>query len=93
MKKLKLDDGSKRKPLERRVFHVEDSWSFIVSQRKSDGTKLTIDELSKINKVLSRTRKECAEKELELRNTAGPASTPERHYPKSFTIQPKKEEE
>ncbi len=93
MKKFKDVDGFKKEPFGRRVAHVDDGWSYVVSNRKGDKEKLSLEQLAKQNRLLSITRKECADKELELRNAAGPSSTPERHYPKSFIIQPKKEED
>lgn len=93
MRKFKDIDGFKKDPFGKRVAHVDDGWSFVVSNRGTDKSKLSLEELARQNRILSLTRKQCAEKELELKNACGPSTTPDRHYPKSFIIQPKKETE
>lgn len=44
-----------------------------------------------VNKARARAAKEFREKEMELLNTSGPLSTPERHYPKSIFLKDEEE--
>lgn len=46
-----------------------------------------------VNAQLSKEQRRLYNKEVDLMNSIGPMSTPERHYPKSFTIKRKEDKD
>lgn len=46
-----------------------------------------------VNAQLSKEQRRLYAKEVDLMNSIGPMSTPERHYPKSFTIKRKEDKD
>lgn len=66
-------------------FNASASTSFYVSS--SNGKEVS----KEVNKKITENYKAARKKEVELYNSIGPNSTPERHYPKSFTITKKGE--
>lgn len=68
------------------AFHAKSHRSSYVSEVVKDG-KLDRE----LNKKITENIRTAKKKEIELYNQVGPSSTPERHYPKSFTITKKED--
>lgn len=64
-------------------FHASTPASFYVSSDKEVSRE--------VNKKITQNYKAARKKEIDLYNSLGPHSTPERHYPKSFTITKKED--